>query len=114
MALGTSGAKEFEAGRLRRAALTQKLPSPALKEAERPGSYNPGDLNTLTGGIVRQAPYKNAGGTSDARHAELIYANLRGYAQGKQGVFGTDAGDGRCAKRAGTGLITRSAQEPRG
>jgi hypothetical protein len=32
--------------------LTQKLPSPALKEAGRPGSYNPGDLNTLTGGTV--------------------------------------------------------------
>ncbi len=28
--------------------LAQKLPSPALKEAERSGSYNPGDLNTLT------------------------------------------------------------------
>ena len=45
---GTSGAKEFEDGRKR-----QKLPSPALKEAERSGSYNPGDLNTLTGGTVR-------------------------------------------------------------
>ncbi len=33
--------------------LTQKLPSPALKEAERSGSYNPGDLNTLTGGTIR-------------------------------------------------------------
>jgi hypothetical protein len=33
--------------------LTKKLPSPALKEAERSGSYNPGDLNTLTGGTVR-------------------------------------------------------------
>jgi len=53
VALGTSGAKEFEDGRLRRAALTQKLPSPALKEAERSGSYNPGDLNILTGGTVR-------------------------------------------------------------
>jgi hypothetical protein len=29
------------------------LPSPALKEAERLGSYNPGDLNTLMGGTVR-------------------------------------------------------------
>ncbi len=33
--------------------LTQKLPSLALKEAERSGSYNPGGLNTLTGGTVR-------------------------------------------------------------
>jgi hypothetical protein len=37
-----------EAGRL-----TKKLPSPALKEAESFGSYNPGALNTLTGGTVR-------------------------------------------------------------
>jgi hypothetical protein len=41
------------AERARRLWITQKLPSPALKEAERSGSYNPGDLNTLTGGTVR-------------------------------------------------------------
>ena len=35
------------------------------------------------------------------------YADLRGYAQGKQGIFGTDAGDGRCAKRAGLAAWTR-------
>ena len=67
VALGTSGAKEFEDGRLRRAALTQKLPSPALKEAERPGSYNPGDLNTLTGGIVQNGTVQGiAGGAAYA------------------------------------------------
>ena len=68
-------------------------------------SYNPGALNTLTGGIVRQAPCKDT--RRDERRAELIYADLRGYAQGKQGVFGTDAGDGRCAKRAGQAAWTR-------
>ncbi len=46
-------AKEFEDGRERQAGLTRKLPSPAFKEAERFGSYNPGALNTLTGGTVR-------------------------------------------------------------
>jgi hypothetical protein len=33
-------AKESEDGRVRQAGLTQKLPSPALKEAERSGSYH--------------------------------------------------------------------------
>ncbi len=46
-------AKEFKDGRVRQAGLTRKLPSPALKEAERFGSYNPGALNTLTRGTVR-------------------------------------------------------------
>ncbi len=41
-------AKEFEDGRVRQAGLTRKLPSPALKEAERSGSYNPSALSTLT------------------------------------------------------------------
>jgi hypothetical protein len=36
-----------------------------------------------------------------------LYADLGGYAQGKQGVFGTDAGDGRCAQRAGLAAWTR-------
>ncbi len=46
-------AKEFEDGQVRQAGLTRKLPSPALKEAERSGSYNPSALNTLTRGTVR-------------------------------------------------------------
>ncbi len=46
-------AEEFEDGRVRQAGLTRKLPSPALKEAERFGSYNPGALNTLTRGTVQ-------------------------------------------------------------
>ncbi len=37
-------------------------------------------------------------GTSNARRALRICADLRGYAQGKQGVFDTGAGDGRCVK----------------
>jgi hypothetical protein len=45
--------------------------------------------------------------TSNARRAYRIYADLRGYAQGKQGVFDTDAGDGRCVKRAGLAAWTR-------
>ena len=55
----TSGAARYERregvrGRPKAAGrLAQKLPSPALKEAERSGSYNPSDLNTLTGGTVR-------------------------------------------------------------
>ncbi len=40
-------------------------------------------------------------GTSNARRALRIHADLRGYAQGKQGVFDTDAGDGRCVQRVG-------------
>ncbi len=47
-AVRRSRGRPIAAGRL-----TQKLPSPALKEAERSGSYNPGDLNTLTGVTVR-------------------------------------------------------------
>jgi len=75
VALGTSGAKEFEDGRLRRAALTQKLPSPALKEAERSGSYNPGDLNTLTGGTVRNGTVQGhiAGGAAYAVPCESTW-----------------------------------------
>ena len=48
--------------------LAQKLPSPALKEAERSGSYNPGDLNTLTGGTVRNGTVQGhiAGGAGYA------------------------------------------------
>ena len=48
--------------------LAQKLPSPALKEAERSGSYNPGDLNTLTGGTVRNGTVQGhiAGGAAYA------------------------------------------------
>ncbi len=46
-------AKEFEDGGVWQAGLTKKLPSPALKEAERFGSYNPSALNTLTRGTVR-------------------------------------------------------------
>jgi hypothetical protein len=52
-------------------------------------------------------------GTSNARRALRICADLRGYAQGKQGVFDTDAGD-RCVKRAGLAawirLITGTEQ----
>jgi hypothetical protein len=56
-------------GRLNAAGrLAQKLPSPALKEAERPGSYNPGDLNTLTGGTIRNGTVQGhiAGGAAYA------------------------------------------------
>jgi hypothetical protein len=45
--------KEFEDGRVGQAGLTRKLPSPALKEVERFGSYNPSALNTLTRGTVQ-------------------------------------------------------------
>ncbi len=48
-----ASAKEFEDGRVRQAELTRKLPSPALKEAERSRSYNPSALNTLMRGTVR-------------------------------------------------------------
>jgi hypothetical protein len=45
--------EEFKDSRVRQARLTRKLPSPALKEAECSGSYNPSILNTLTRGTVR-------------------------------------------------------------
>jgi len=63
--------KEFEEGRVRQAGLTQKLPSPALKEAERSGSYNPSTLNTLSGGTVRHGTVQGHRGISEA------YADLR-------------------------------------
>ncbi len=55
--------------------LTQKLPSPALKEAERSGSYNPGDLNTLTGGTVRNGTVQGhiAGGAAYAVPCESTW-----------------------------------------
>jgi hypothetical protein len=55
-------AKEFEDGRVRQVGLTRKLPSPALKEAERSGSYNPSALNTLTRGTVRHGTRGLGGG----------------------------------------------------
>ena len=72
VALGTSGAKEFEDGRLRRAALTQKLPSPALKEAERFGSYNPSALNTLTRVTVRHGTVQGHTGGRATRAALCV------------------------------------------
>ncbi len=54
------------------------------------GSYSPDALNTLTVGIVRQAPYKDT--RRDERRAELIYADLRGYAQEKRRIRDTDQG----------------------
>ena len=54
------------------------------------GSYNPGALNTLTGGTVRQAPCKDT--RRDERRAELIYADLRGYVQEKRRIRDTDQG----------------------
>ncbi len=78
----------------------QKLPSPALKEAERSGSYNPGDLNTVTGGTIRHGTVQG----HIAGRATRIYADLKGYAQGKQGVFETlTLGTGGC--RGGTSCL---------
>ncbi len=67
-------AKEFEDGRVRQAGLTRRLPFPALKEAERFGSYNPSALNTLTRGIARHGTVQGHSGTSNARRA---FATLR-------------------------------------
>ena len=66
--------KEFEEGRVRQAGLTRKLPSPALKEAERFGSYNPGALNTLTRELYGTAPCKD---TQRDEQRAARFANLR-------------------------------------
>ncbi len=62
--------------------LTQKLPSPALKEAERSGSYNPGDHGR---NCTERHRARTNSETSNVRRALRIYVDLRGYAQGKQG-----------------------------
>ncbi len=81
------GVKEFEDGRVRQAGLTRKLPFPALKEAERFGSYNPSALNTLTRGIARHGTVQGHSGTSNARRALRLYADLRRIHTGEKKVY---------------------------
>ena len=66
--------RSAEDGQVRQAGLLRKLPSPALKEAERFGSYNPGALNTLTRELYGTAPCKDT--QRDEQRAPL-FANLR-------------------------------------
>jgi hypothetical protein len=69
--------------------LTKKLPSPALKEGERFGSYNSGALNTLMRGTVQHGTVQGQIAGRATCRALRLFAHLKGYAQGKQGVFET-------------------------
>jgi hypothetical protein len=80
--------------------LAQKLPSPALKEAERSGSYNPGDLNTLTGGTVRSGTVQ---GQQREEQRTPCPVNLRGPERTRSGearrVRDTDQGQESVLRR---------------
>ena len=80
--------------------LAQKLPSPALKEAERSGSYNPSDLNTLTGGTVRSGTVQ---GQQREEQRTPCPVNLRGPERTRSGearrVRDTDQGQESVLRR---------------
>ena len=80
--------------------LAQKLPSPALKEAERSGSYNLGDLNTLTGGTVRSGTVQ---GQQREEQRTPCPVNLRGPERTRSGearrVRDTDQGQESVLRR---------------
>ena len=80
--------------------LAQKLPSPALKEAERSGSYNPSDLNTLTGGTVRSGTVQ---GQQREEQRTPCPVNLRGPERTRSGearrVRDTDQGQKSVLRR---------------
>ncbi len=83
-------AEEFEDGRVRQAGLTQKVPSPALKEAERSGSYNLKRFEHPYGGnCTARHRARTHSGTSNVRRTLRLCAHLIGYAQGEKGVFET-------------------------
>ena len=80
--------------------LAQKLPSPALMEAERSGSYNPSDLNTLTGGTVRSGTVQ---GQQREEQRTPCPVNLRGPERTRSGearrVRDTDQGQESVLRR---------------
>ncbi len=75
---------------MRQAGLTQKVPSPALKEAERPGSYNLKRFEHPYGGnCTARHRARTHSGTSNVRRTLRLCEHLIGYAQGEKGVFET-------------------------
>jgi hypothetical protein len=83
-------AEEFEDGQVRQAGLTQKLPSQALKEAERSGSYNLKRFeHPYEGNCTARHRARTNSGTSNMRRTLRLCAHLIGYAQGEKGVFET-------------------------
>ncbi len=83
-------AEEFEDGQVRQTGLTQKSPSPVLKEAEHFGSYNLKHFDHPHGGncTARHRAWTHSE-TSIVRHTLRLRAHLIGYAQGEKGVFET-------------------------
>jgi hypothetical protein len=72
-------AEEFEDGQVQQAGLTRKLPSPALKEAERFGSYNLKRFeHPYEGNCTARHCARTHSGTSNVRRALRFYAHLKG------------------------------------
>ncbi len=94
-------AKEFEDGRVRQAGLTRKLPSQAVKEAERSGSYNLKRFeHPYEGNCTAWHRARTHSGTSNARRALRLYAHLiRIHAGRERCIRDTDAGDRRFVLR---------------
>ena len=77
-------AGEFEDGQVRQTGLTQKSPSPALKEAGQFGSYNLKRFERSHGSNCTAGTVQGQSGRSGARLALQLYAHLTGYAQGEK------------------------------
>ena len=82
-------AEEFEDGQRRKTGLTQKSPSPVLKEAGQFGSYNLKRFERSHGSNCTAGTVQGQSGRSGARLALRLRAHLTGYAQGEKGVFET-------------------------
>ena len=80
---------EFEDGQVRQTGLTQKSPSPALKEAGQFGSYNLKRFERSHGSNCTAGTMQGQSGRSDVCPTLRLRAHLTGYAQGEKGVFET-------------------------
>jgi hypothetical protein len=86
---------------VRQAGLTRKLPSPALKEAERSGSYNLKRFeHPYEGSCTARHRARTHSGTSNVRRTLRLYAHLIRIHTGRERcIRDTDTGDGMCVLR---------------